>query len=148
LEVRRISAQDTYSIRQKMLRVGRPFHECKFEGDTDDQTFHLGAFIESKLVSIASFYFERNSDLDEPYQFKLRGMATLAEYQRQGLSSSLLSRGFPIVKQNLCNLVWCFARTEASGFYEKNGFIKYGKSFPTPHIGDHVLMIKYLNSDT
>lgn len=128
-----------------MLRPGLPIDTCVFEGDQDDQTFHLGAFVEGKLVSIASFYFERHPDLDELYQFRLRGMATLQEHQNKGLSASLLNRGFPIIRQNQCNLVWCFARETAIGFYEKNGFKGSGEIFEIEGVGPHLLMINQLS---
>ena len=144
MEVRRINHRDTYSIRQKILRPNGREKDCQFEGDNDDQTFHLGAFIDGKLVSIASFFFERHPRFDEPYQFRLRGMATIEEYRKQGLSAALLNRGFPIIKQNLCHLVWCNARKEAIGFYSKNGFETVGEEFEVEGIGPHILMVKNL----
>ncbi len=144
MEVRRISHRDTYAIRQIVLRPNGTEEDCHFEGDNEDQTFHLGAFIEGKLVSIASFFFERHPMFDEPYQFRLRGMATLDEHRKKGLSSALLKRGFPIIKQNLCHLVWCNARKEAVGFYLNNGFEAIGEEFQIDGIGPHLLMFKKL----
>lgn len=144
MEVRRISHKDTYKIRQLILRPNGTEKDCHFEGDNEDQTFHLGAFVDSQLVSIASFFFERHPKFDEPYQFRLRGMATLNEHRMKGLSSALLNRGFPIVKQNQCHLVWCNARLEAVGFYLKNGFEKVSEEFDVPNIGPHILMVKKL----
>jgi len=60
LKVLRINAKDTHHIRKQVLREGYPVDTCKFDGDEDDQTFHLGAFSDGKLVSIASFYFEKH----------------------------------------------------------------------------------------
>jgi len=129
-----------------MLRANRPLELAKFEGDDLDQTFHLGAFIDNKLVSVASFYFENHPLLtEEPYQYRLRGMATLPEYQRKGLSSELLRVAFPIIKQNLCTLVWCNARESAVGYYQKVGFEKMGEIFEVPDVGPHYLMFKKLD---
>lgn len=111
-----------------------------FQGDNDELTFHLGAFVDKKLVSIASFYFERNDTFPEKYQYRLRGMATLPEYQGQGLSSALLRTAFPVIKQNQCTLLWCNAREKAIGFYEKVGFKPSGELFSIPQIGKHILM--------
>ena len=127
-----------------MLRPKLKVEECGFPGDDDDQTFHLGAFIDGKLVSVASFYFEKNPKLDEPYQYRLRGTATLEEHQRKGLSQELLKVAFPAIKQNLCTLVWCNARETAVGFYQKTGFEKVGDVFEIPGIGPHFLMFKKL----
>ena len=66
MKVLRISAQDTFPIRSKMLFNGQPAETCQFGGDDEDQTFHLGAFIEGKLVSVASMYFEKHPNIEEP----------------------------------------------------------------------------------
>ena len=126
MKILRISPRDTTQIRHKILRPGKPIEDCFYAGDEEDQTFHLGAFFDNQLVSIASFYFEKHPFIAEPYQYRLRGMATLAEFRSKGLSSALLKMGFPIVKQNLCSLIWCNARLSAQGFYEKNGFENKG----------------------
>ncbi len=142
MNVRQISAHDTYGIRQKMLRPGRDPKECVFHGDEDDQTIHLGAFIDGKLVSVASFYFSNNPRFPENVQYQLRGMATLPEHQNQGFSKELLKFGFPMIKRNFCELVWCNARTSAEGFYQQTGFECIGDIFNIPDVGPHRLMIK------
>lgn len=142
MKVLRINTRDTYAIRQQMLRPGRPQSECLFAGDDEDQTFHLGAFVDNKLVSVASFYFDRHPDIDSPYQYRLRGMATLPDFQGQGLSGELLKMAFPIIKQNQCEILWCNARVSALGFYQKVGFEKLSEEFDIPTVGPHVLMMK------
>lgn len=144
MKVLRISAQDTYPLRQQMLVPTHELKKAKFENDDDeDISFHLGAFSDSKLVSVASFFYERNPIFSDLHQYQLRGMATLPDYQGQGLSSELLSFAFPIIKQNFCTLLWCNARVSAIGFYEKVGFQKFnGEIFEIDEIGPHVLMYK------
>ena len=62
MKVRQISASDTRLIRSQMLRPGRDISTCIFNDDEREQTLHLGAFKEKKLVSIASFYFNKNDE--------------------------------------------------------------------------------------
>lgn len=140
MQVLRIKAIDTHPIRHKMLRPSGTLEDCIFQGDSDELTFHLGAFVDKKLVSVASFYFERSDKFPDTYQYRLRGMATLPEYQGQGLSSALLKTAFPVIKQNQCTLLWCNAREKAMGFYKKVGFLPTGDFFNIPHIGKHILM--------
>jgi GNAT superfamily N-acetyltransferase len=140
VQVLRIKAIDTHHIRHKMLRPNGTIEDCIFQGDNDELTFHLGAFVDKKLVSVASFYFEKNDRFPEAYQYRLRGMATLPEHQGQGLSSALLRTAFPVIKQNQCTLLWCNAREKAMGFYTKVGFAPAGELFSIPHIGKHILM--------
>jgi predicted GNAT family N-acyltransferase len=144
MKVLRISAQDTYPIRQQVLVPTHQLKKAKFENDDDeDISFHLGAFKDHKLVSVASFFYERNPVFTDLHQYQLRGMATLPENQGQGLSSELLTVAFPIIKQNLCTLLWCNARESAIGYYEKVGFIKLNEVvFEIDDIGPHVLMYK------
>lgn len=146
MKVLRVSASDTLPLRQLLLRPGYTHEDCTFEHDEDEQTFHLGAFIENKLVSVASFYFERNPTFEEEYQYRLRGMATHPDFQRKGLSRELLKVAFPIIKQNLCTLVWCNARVEAVGFYQTVGFEKVGEQFDIPDVGLHYLMFKKIEA--
>lgn len=142
MQVLRISPSDTHDIRHRMLREGHPRDTVYFDGDEDDQTFHLGAFFEGKLVSVASFYFENHPNLPDEYQYRLRGMATLPDFQGKGLSSELLKMAFPIIKQNLCTLLWCNARKTATGYYQKVGFERVGEEFDIPTVGPHYLMFK------
>jgi len=147
MKILRISANDTYPIREEvLLPKGSPNNLIKFEGDDDeDISFHLGAFKEGHLVSVASFFYERNPKFQDMHQYQLRGMATLAEYQNQGLSRELLKMAFPIIKQNFCTLLWCNARLNAQGFYEKVGFsVLDGNVFNIESIGPHVLMYKQI----
>ncbi|MBP9680473.1 MAG: GNAT family N-acetyltransferase [Bacteriovorax sp.] len=144
MKVLRISAQDTYPIRQQVLVPSHELKKAKFENDDDeDVSFHLGAFKDTKLVSVASFFYERNPLFPDLHQYQLRGMATLPGNQGQGLSSELLTSAFPIIKQNFCTLLWCNARTSAVGYYEKVGFQKFNDdTFEIDDIGSHVLMYK------
>jgi GNAT superfamily N-acetyltransferase len=145
MEVLRIKAIDTYPIRHKMLRPSGTMEDCMFQSDHDELTFHLGAFVDKKLVSVASFYFEKHPAFSEAYQYRLRGMATLPEYQGQGYSSALLRTAFPVIKQNQCSLLWCNAREKALGFYKKVGFNATGELFSIPNIGKHMLMSVHID---
>lgn len=144
MKVLRINAADTYPIRQQVLIPDHDLQKSKFEFDDDeDISFHLGAFFESQLVSVASFYYDRNTLFPDLHQYQLRGMATLPEFQGQGLSSELLSMAFPIIKQNFCTLLWCNARVTAVGFYQKVDFKIFDNTpFDIEGIGQHILMYK------
>ena len=142
MKVLRLNASDTYPIRQQVLIPDHDIKKVKFENDDDDDiSFHLGAFEDSKLVSVASFFYERNTAFKDQHQYQLRGMATLPEFQGRGLSSELLNMAFPVIKQNFCTLLWCNARVSAVGFYEKVGFKKVNDEvFEIEGIGVHKVM--------
>lgn len=146
MEVKQIDAKDTYDIRLKILRPNSTIEQCQYPGDTDDLTFHLGAYKDDKLVSVASFYMDNHPKIEADYQFRLRGMATLNDFRGEGMSSALLRTAFPLIKKNHVNTIWCNARTSAIGFYEKVGFETIGGEFDIEGIGPHVLMVKNLES--
>lgn len=146
MDVKRISYRDTYEIRNRVLRPAHFTDDYKFPGDQDEQSFHLGAFVDKQLASVASFFFECSPHLEFEYQFRLRGMATLPEFQKQGLSKALLQTAFPIVGQNMCQALWCNARESAIGFYLSVGFLPQGEIFDLPHIGKHQFMYRVVNA--
>lgn len=145
MEVKQIDAKDTYEIRQQILRPTGSLEDCHFPGDNDELTFHLGAYVDDKLVSVASFYMDNHPAIDAEYQFRLRGMATYEQFRGQGMSSALLRTAFPMIKNNHVKTIWCNARVSAVGFYQKVGFECMGEEFDIPDIGPHILMVKNLD---
>lgn len=55
ITVKNIDGSETYVLRQKILRSSQTLADCKYSSDYETDTFHLGAFINDKLISIASF---------------------------------------------------------------------------------------------
>jgi len=100
----------------------------------------LAPLLKKNLLALLHFILKEVIDFQISIQYRLRGMATLPEYQGQGLSSSLLRTAFPVIKQNQCTLLWCNAREKAMGFYTKVGFTPTGDFFTIPNIGKHILM--------
>lgn len=145
--VKRVDAEDCLPLRHQFIRPHLSLSDCVYEGDFLDLSFHLGAFEDGQLVSVASFYFERCPSFDAPFQYRLRGMATRTEFQGRGMSRSLLKMAFPIIKQNQCDLLWCYARLSAMGFYEKVGLAAFGHTFDL-HGGPHHLMAIKLPSSS
>ena len=142
MKILQISAKDTFPIREHMLNESSPLGEHAFVMDDDDLSFHLGAFVNNRLVSIASFYFEKHPYIDGENHCRICGMATLNEFQKNGYSTALLNAAIPLIKRNSCNLVWCNVRESAIGFYQKSGFHVQGESFELPEGGKHRLMIR------
>lgn len=55
LTVKIIKFQDTYEIRNKILRPGKPLESCVFEGDEYGDSFHFGIYDEETQIGVASF---------------------------------------------------------------------------------------------
>jgi len=145
--VEKISAADTLSIRQQVLRPNWTIEQCHFEGDQDETTFHIGAFKDGVLIGIATMMRDSSAELAAiaTDQYRLRGMAVLPEYRDQGVGRSILDECIQEVRLRKCKLFWCNARIKAARFYTAAGFSKTSETtFDIPGAGLHFLMFKQL----
>ncbi|OYX24876.1 MAG: GNAT family N-acetyltransferase [Flavobacteriales bacterium 32-35-8] len=139
-----ITSKEAWSIRQPVLREGKPIEACIFDGDDFETTFHVGLFINDNLVAVATFMKNPNSLFLEKNQFQLRGMAVLKEFQGKGYGHKILKFGESILIKQGVKLIWCNARKIAVNFYERNNYTIKGDSFIIPDIGIHYVMGKIL----
>ena len=143
IKVKRITANDTFSIRKEVLRKNIPL-PFEFNGDLDDETFHLGAFKNDKLIAVSSFMKVKNKNF-KGKQFQLRGMATLVDFQGFGAGKLMLEKALSILKEFNIDCLWCNARIKAVNFYKKQGLQTFGEKFDIAYVGEHYVMFKYLN---
>jgi len=145
IHIHEIPASAVYSVRQTVLRPGRPLSECIFEGDTSSTTMHLGLFMDENLIGVASFMQNSNPLFKNAKQYQLRGMAVLSEFMGQGLGATLLIEGEEKLK-NLSShpFLWFNARENAIGFYEKFDYKTIGEKFDVPGVCKHIVMYKLL----
>jgi predicted GNAT family N-acyltransferase len=143
--IREITAEDTYSIRQPVLRPGRPLSECMFAGDDSPDTFHLGAYKNDELIGVASFMKNSNPFFKDHSQYQLRGMAVLQDYKGSGIGRKLLSRGEEKLKSISPNCkLWFNARDYAVDFYKRFNYNTFGDKFDIPGVCKHIVMHKDL----
>lgn len=143
MEIKECHISKVLPLRMSVLRPGRPIEEGMFPGDEDENTFHLGLYEGDRLVTVASFYRENNSDL-EGTGYRLRSMATEPDARGNGYGKRILEYGLDKLKADDIDYLWCNARTTASGFYEKMGFDIISDEFDIPTIGPHYVMKIYL----
>ncbi len=141
--IRFIRAEDTLPVRNEILRDGKlNLEQCRFTGDEDPESFHLGYFADEKLVCIATFHARGYIDFaGKAYQ--LRGMATLAAYQGKGIGNQLLNFAIVYLRGQNVNYLWCNGRVPAVKFYLGLGFEPVTDIFEIPGTGPHkVLYLK------
>src|SRR5690606_31114974 len=120
VSIKQIHYTETYPVRQIILRPQRPLETCFFQGDELETTFHFGLFMEDKLAGIISL-FKNNSPLfSQEYQYQIRGMAVLEEYQKYGLGRQLVAHSEEFLKSTSTELIWFNAREIAVNFYKKS----------------------------
>jgi GNAT superfamily N-acetyltransferase len=145
--IRFIKTEDTLSIRNKFLRGGKlQPDECRFAGDDDKNSFHLGYFYDNELVSIATFHQQGFDNvfthLDNGpdwagVSYQLRGMATLPEYRRKGFGNQLVNFAIDHLRGRKVNYLWCNARKDFLSFYQGLGFEFISDEFEIKDIGPH-----------
>ena len=143
IQIKRITAPETYEIRLEELRNNIPL-PVEFKGDFDEDTIHLGAFKGDTLIAVSSFMKTKSSNFSGE-QYQLRGMATLNKFQGFGAGKLMLKEVFSIFNALKVDYLWCNARIIAVEFYKKQGFKTSGELFNLKYIGDHYIMYKNLN---
>ena len=142
--VKQISSQETYPVRQPVLRPGKPIESCIFPGDDLPSTTHFGVFDNNRLVGIASLFLSASPDIEGSMQYQLRGMAVLATHQKKGLGDMLLAAAEKHAVNLNADVIWFNAREVAVGFYKKAGYEIAGDIFTIPDVGPHYVMFKYI----
>lgn len=93
---------------------------CYIKGD--DKALHFGAFVDKKLVCVASIYIDKK-------EARLRKFATLKKYQGKGVGTKVLNFILHTLKDKDINYFWCDARKSAITFYENFGLKQQGDQF-------------------
>jgi GNAT superfamily N-acetyltransferase len=143
--IQRISGSETIAIRWPVLREGFPRESAVFDGDDLPSTQHFGAFLDDKLVGVASIFLvpcPLYPELDRAWQ--LRGMATLPAVRGAGVGKALLHACEDSVRANHGHLLWCNARVSAAEFYRLHGWQIRSEIFEIPTVGPHYRMIREL----
>ena len=144
VKIKQLSFEETYTIRQIVLRPNRPLETCFFEGDELETTLHFGGFVNQELVGIISLFKNNHSSFQQENQYQIRGMAVLENFRKYGLGKKLVEYSEDYLKQKNISLIWFNARESAVGFYQKSGYKIIGDLFNIPDVGIHYVMYKTL----
>ncbi|MCL2002846.1 MAG: GNAT family N-acetyltransferase [Oscillospiraceae bacterium] len=144
ITIREIPPELTYDIRHIVLRQGLPRDSCYWETDCLSGVFHLGGWLEGRMVGVATFQPEEDPSYPGVPAYRLRGMAVLPEARRQGVATLMLLAGEDRVSQMGICALWCDARIGAVAFYERHGWTRHGELFDIPTAGPHYRMRKNL----
>lgn len=151
-----IEPQQTYALRQNVLRPGRPPEEAMFDDDFLQSTFHVGTFENNHLQVIATFIEQQPPEalrayLDLPTNipsYRLRGMATDDSARRKGFGRNTVLFAEQHLLQQGIRFLWFNARKVAYPFYTSLGYEFFGDEFEMKLIGPHKVMYKILKSDS
>lgn len=142
--IKEIPSQETYAVRQPVLRQGKPIESCIFEGDDLPTTHHFGLFEDEKLIGIISLFKQINTIFAGENQAQIRGMAVLENHQKKGFGEALVKHCEDYCESQNVDLIWFNARTAAVGFYKKINYQVAGEPFDIKDVGEHYLMFKQI----
>ena len=138
--VRWITAEQARPIRQSIWRAHQEPEACVYEGDESEGSAHFGAVRSGHLVGVASIYRQNLRGEEDPFSWRLRGMATLENVRGHGYGLALLEACIHHARRQGGMRLWCNARTSVSEFYGKGGFKVRGEEFDLPGLGPHFVM--------
>jgi GNAT superfamily N-acetyltransferase len=144
MEISPISLEETRRVRDLVLRPALPLGDSVYPGDEASDTRHFGAFEAGSLAAIATICRESMSGSNTPHEWRLRGMATLKEYQGLGLGRAVGIACIEYARSRGAQLVWCTARVPVVAFYESLGFAGAGNQFALPEHSNHPYILMTL----
>ncbi|GGO73036.1 GNAT family N-acetyltransferase [Bowmanella pacifica] len=118
--IQEIRSQQTLVLRHQVLWPDKPMAFCRLADDGSG--CHLGAFVDGKLVCVASLFVQDNA-------MRLRKFATLPEYQGRGIGSAVLKEAISRARHLGLTRFWCDARQSASELYRRFGLSQSGGLF-------------------
>ena len=134
MKIIQITAADTWPIRKQVMWPDRPIDYVKLEQDEKGQ--HYALTVGEHVVSIVSLFYEDN-------KAQFRKFATLTSEQGKGYGSRLLQYVLAEAAQQPIDAIWCNARLDKSGYYERFGLKKTDRTFTKGGIS-YVIMDKKL----
>jgi len=142
IEINKVDAESIRPLRHSELRKGQDFSTTSYLKDYEEGTFHMACIVDEGIVSCATFYAQTSMKVKSDNAYRLRGMATDSNFQRQGYARNLIIESFKELKKRDCDMVWCNARLVAVNFYKSVGFKIIGELFDIEAIGPHYYMYK------
>ena len=121
MTIRPITSTQTYPLRHAVLWPDQPLDYVKLPDDDAGQ--HFGAFEAEELVAVISLF----SSPDGTARF--RKFATAPAWQGRGIGSALLAHTIEAARHQGARSLWCDARQNTLGFYERFGLRPEGEVF-------------------
>lgn len=132
-----LTAEQTYELRRRVLRVDTPSTRVDWPGDDLPTTFHLGIVeqpaTDPVTVRAVSTWLGSPSPDVEPscVGLQLRGMATDPIVRGQGFGAALLVAGIERARRSGADHIWANARSSVLDFYASWGFTVTSDEFTT-----------------
>ena len=144
LSLKIVKSEDLLNLRSKILRNNLDPNLCRFPGDTEINSFHIGAFNRNTLVGGVSVMKNECKKKKLPNCFQLRGLFVDKEFQKNGIGKTIVNFVENRLRDSGVNYLWMNARESAVLFYLKLNYTNSKISYLINEIGLHYLIYKKL----
>jgi len=144
LSLKIVKSDDLLNLRSKILRNNLDPNLCRFPGDKEINSFHLGAFNGNTLIGGVSVMKNECKKKELPNCFQLRGLFVDKEFQHNGIGKTIVNFVENRLRDSGVNYLWMNARESAVLFYLKLNYSNSKISYVINEIGLHYLMYKKL----
>ena len=144
LSLKIVKSDDLLNLRSKILRNNLDPNLCKFPGDKEINSFHVGAFNGNTLIGGVSVMKNECKKKELPNCFQLRGLFVDKEFQHNGIGKTIVNFVENRLRDSGVNYLWMNARESAVLFYLKLNYSNSKISYVINEIGLHYLMYKKL----
>jgi len=133
IQIRQIKAEQTWQLRHTVMWPHKAIDYIKLPHD--ETGVHFGLFKTNALIAVISLFKEKDA-------IQFRKLATKTSEQGKGYGSMLVTHSIAYAKEKGVSRLWCNARTDKLGFYQKFNLhptsIKFAKDAITYVIVDRV----------
>ena len=144
LSLKIVKSDDLLNLRSKILRNNLDPNLCRFPGDKEINSFHIGAFNGNTLIGGVSVMKNECKKKELPNCFQLRGLFVDKEFQHNGIGKTIVNFVENRLRDSGVNYLWMNARESAVLFYLKLNYTNSKISYLINEIGLHYLMYKKL----
>lgn len=144
LSLKIVKSDDLLNLRSKILRNNLDPNLCRFPGDKEINSFHIGAFNGNTLIGGVSVMKNECKKKELPNCFQLRGLFVDKEFQHNGIGKTIVNFVENRLRESGVNYLWMNARESAVLFYLKLNYSNSKISYVINEIGLHYLMYKKL----
>ena len=144
IRIKIINSYELHDIRSKVLRNGLDPKMCTFDGDTRENSIHIGAFNKNKIIGGVSLIKNNCKINNEKKCFQLRGLCVYDKFQNHGIGTQVISKIENIITKKNTKYIWMNARESAIKFYLNLGYINSNKTKIVRNVGLHYMLYKYL----
>ena len=91
LSLKIVKSDDLLNLRSKILRNNLDPNLCRFPGDKEINSFHIGAFNGNTLIGGVSAMKNECKKKELPNCFQLRGLFVDKEFQHNGIGKTIVN---------------------------------------------------------